>query len=235
MVFKFFGSSGAQRGILEQAVDDFLSMIEHSHWMFQRAGDVLWGKAELDTARTEVYQRDILVNKAERAVRKAIISHLAVNPRSDTAFCLILMSVGKDAERVGDYCKNIMDLPDYHTIGEDRNQVTQELQRIHEAVGKLFPKVVAAFRESDEEAGGELVRAEREVTVPCDDIIEQVLASSGLSNRQAVAYTLLARFYKRIAAHLGNIASSLVMPVHKLDYFDEEHLPGLESPADEET
>ncbi len=61
-----------------------------------------------------------------------------------------------------------------------------------------------------------------------------MLAAPGLSNRQAVTYTLLARFQKRIAAHLGNIASSLVMPIHKLDYFDEEYLPGQEPPTDEE-
>ena len=31
-------------------------------------------------------------------------------------------------------------------------------------------------------------------------------------------------FFKRIIAHLGNVASSLVMPLHKLDYYDEKHL-----------
>jgi phosphate uptake regulator len=29
---------------------------------------------------------------------------------------------------------------------------------------------------------------------------------------------LLARFYKRVAAHLGNIASSVVSPVPMIDY-----------------
>jgi hypothetical protein len=36
------------------------------------------------------------------------------------------------------------------------------------------------------------------------------------------------RFYKRIAAHVLNILSSVVMPLHKLDYYDEDLLP--ESP-----
>ncbi len=114
MFFKLFGTSGTPPRILEQAVTDFLAMIEHCHWMHGRADEALWGAADLEAARTEIYQRDILVNQAERAVRKAIVAHLAVNPKSDTAFCLILMSVVKDAERVGDYCKNMMDLPYYH-------------------------------------------------------------------------------------------------------------------------
>jgi hypothetical protein len=33
-----------------------------------------------------------------------------------------------------------------------------------------------------------------------------------------------ARFYKRIAAHVLNVLSSVVMPLHKLDYYDEKRL-----------
>jgi hypothetical protein len=38
---------------------------------------------------------------------------------------------------------------------------------------------------------------------------------------------LLTRFYKRIAAHLSNVLSAVVMPLHKLDYFDEREVDGL--------
>ena len=56
-------------------------------------------------------------------------------------------------------------------------------------------------------------------------MIEQVLALEGLSNHQAVGYALLARYLKHIAAHLGNVATSVVMPVHKLDFYDEKYMP----------
>jgi phosphate uptake regulator len=234
VLFKLFGMSESRPRILEQAVRDFLSMLDHCHWMYGHAGEALWGKTDVEAVRAEIYQRDIQVNKAERAVRKAIVSHLSMNPKQDMNLCLILMSVVKDAERVGDYCKNMMDLPDYHPLGSDANDVTAELKRIQMVVEGLFPTVLAAFREEDEAAGAVLVRQEREVTSACEDVIEQVLKSPGLSNRQAVTYTLLARFHKRVAAHLGNIASSLVMPIHKLDYFDEQYLPGQRSAPDEE-
>ena len=32
---------------------------------------------------------------------------------------------------------------------------------------------------------------------------------------------LLTRFYKRLGAHLLNILTSVVMPLHKLDFYDE--------------
>ena len=212
--------------MLDTAVNEFLSMVDHCHSMYGRAGLAMWGLAEVETVRTEVFERDILVNKAERAVRKAIVGHLAVNPSSETTLCLILMSVAKDAERIGDYCKNMMDRPSYHAAGADENEIVSESKRLQKLIDSFFPDVVQAFRESDETVGAALLKREREATRACDRVVEQILDAPGLSNRQVVTYTLAARYHKRIAAHLGNIASSLVMPLHKLDYFDEQYLPG---------
>jgi phosphate uptake regulator len=39
-----------------------------------------------------------------------------------------------------------------------------------------------------------------------------------LAADEAVAYVLLSRFYKRVSAHLANIATSVVSPVPMLDY-----------------
>ena len=36
---------------------------------------------------------------------------------------------------------------------------------------------------------------------------------------------LATRYYKRIGGHVLNILSSVVMPLHKVDYYDEEELP----------
>jgi phosphate uptake regulator len=55
----------------------------------------------------------------------------------------------------------------------------------------------------------------------CDAVIEDLMQDN-LSCRKAVLYTLLARHLKRICSHLSNISSSVVMPLHKLDYFDEK-------------
>ncbi len=41
---------------------------------------------------------------------------------------------------------------------------------------------------------------------------------------EAVSYGMLARHMKRIAAHLSNIASSVVTPVENLDFADESKL-----------
>lgn len=234
-IFRAFRSPDARPpGVLEQTQDHFVEMLEHCHWMYQRACGALWEKSDLDLVRKEIYERDILVNKAERTIRKKIVAHLAIQPKTETNFCLLLMSVVKDAERAGDYCKNLMDLTVYHPTWEDHNELIPEFREIEGVILLMFARVGKAFRESDEALGAELVKQERETTRACEALITRILETPGLSIRQAVTYTLLARFDKRIAAHIGNIASSLVMPLHKLDYFDEQYLPGQEPKPEDE-
>jgi hypothetical protein len=82
-----------------------------------------------------------------------------------------------------------------------------------------------ALADSDARLGHEIIVEERNITGRCDAFIER-LAANDLPSRLGIPWALLARHLKRVGAHLGNLASSLVMPVHKLDYFDEKSLPG---------
>jgi len=38
---------------------------------------------------------------------------------------------------------------------------------------------------------------------------------------------LATRYYKRIGGHVLNVLSSVVMPLHKVDYYDEDVLTGV--------
>ena len=62
---------------------------------------------------------------------------------------------------------------------------------------------------------------EKGIAKECDRIVERV-AHSDLSVNQAVFFALIARHFKRIMAHLLNIATSVVLPLNELDYFDEK-------------
>jgi hypothetical protein len=55
----------------------------------------------------------------------------------------------------------------------------------------------------------------------CDSVVVE-LAHSDLSVNEAVCFTLLARYFKRIVAHLVNIATSVILPLSDLDYYDEK-------------
>jgi phosphate transport system protein len=58
-----------------------------------------------EEVKDSIYTRDQSVNELERSIRRKILRHLTIHPGDDVAACLALMSVAKDAERIGDYCK----------------------------------------------------------------------------------------------------------------------------------
>ena len=49
---------------------------------------------------------------------------------------------------------------------------------------------------------------------------EYELAKSDLTAAQTTSMVLLTRFHKRLGAQLLNILSSVVMPLHKIDFYD---------------
>ena len=63
----------------------------------------------------------------------------------------------------------------------------------------------------------------------CENFINTVMNSSDLKVPEAISYVMIVRFFKRIIGHLGNITTSVSMPVHKLDYFDENYLQEADS------
>ena len=83
------------------------------------------------------------------------------------------------------------------------------------AKGKIL--IIDADEAKAEQAWG----IERRIAKSCDKTIER-LAQSDLSVNEAVCFTLIARHYKRIVAHLVKIATSVILPLSDLDYFDEE-------------
>ena len=83
----------------------------------------------------------------------------------------------------------------------------------------LFAQTKEAFLKGDEEKGRSACR--RGMIKRCDKVLEE-LARGDLSVNEAVCYALIARYFKRIIAHLVNIATSVVLPLSDLDYCDEE-------------
>ena len=93
------------------------------------------------------------------------------------------------------------------------------------ALKVLWKTRAASSRESDREdrAWGFCARARTTPNAPT--------ACSPRDRRQldydagkTTALVLGARYYKRIGGHLLNVLSSVVMPLHKVDYYDEDEV-----------
>ena len=48
------------------------------------------------------------------------------------------------------------------------------------------------------------------------------LTTSDLATNDAICLVLTLRFFKRLVAHMSNIASTVVMPVDLIDFYDED-------------
>jgi phosphate uptake regulator len=221
MFREIFQAVGGKR-LLVDMCKEFIGMLTEGKRMFDKILAVFHGKGTVsDEMKQEIHDIDVGVNQAERKIRKQIVEHLSMSPGTDIPFCLILMSTTKDAERVGDMCKNLYEVAEMLEEPLSANPYGVELLGLVGRIERTFPEVIESFEESDKATGREVLLEEVKYSDLCDDLIDR-LAASDLPTRKAVAYTLLARYCKRVDAHLSNIASAVVMPLHKLDFFDEK-------------
>ncbi|MBN2583869.1 MAG: phosphate uptake regulator PhoU [Planctomycetes bacterium] len=207
-------------------LDQFDQMLAHDQWMFQQAAGAYWRAVVWSDVQGVLYARDKQVNDLERAIRREVVRHLVLHPGSDVPACLIMMSVVKDAERIGDYCKNIFEVGKWFRHEYTSPRYLGPLKEVHETILAMFDKTRKAFRESHVELAVEVIRTFESVKSKCDLIVEQLLRQKdNMPTDEAVSYGMICRHMKRAAAHLANIASSVVTPVENLDFADERIAP----------
>lgn len=209
------------KGFLKQVLEEFKRMLEEAEEMFRIVCQNLIDHKEMPELEERIYVLDRIVNEKERDIRRRIVEHLAVQPSMDVPVSLLLMSVVKDAERLGDYAKNLFEVNRLLEKPIDDKLYAEFFGNLHEKIMGLFAMTKQAFLESDEAKAKDTWTVERGIVKNCDGIINK-LAKSSISVNEAVGFTLMARHFKRIAAHLTNIATSVVLPVDSLDYFDEK-------------
>ena len=196
---------------------EFVEMLEMDHQMFDIVAKVLAGKVSTDEVQDDLMRRDIEVNRKERSIRKQIVERMSMNKGGTVPTSLVLMSVVKDAERVGDYCKNLLEVAQMLREPIDSLKHSEEVVDITEHVSEIFRKSIRAFSKEDEDLAREIIEDEGLMNQRCDRLVESI-ARSELDANESVCTALLIRFMKRIEAPLSNICSSLVLPVHRIDY-----------------
>ena len=220
-MFKNFMAFWKGKDFLTEVLEDFKKMLGNTKNMFELVTAGLIEGKMLPDLKDKTYKMDKSVNRVEREIRKRIVEHLSIQPSVDVPVSLVLMSVVKDAERVGDYCKNIFEIIALLDKPLDKKIYKSFFNGIEREIADLFAKTEKAFIESDEKLAREILSKERKIMKNCDEIVEK-LAKSSLSTNEGVCLALLARYLKRVAAHLTNIGSSVILPVSDLDFFDEK-------------
>ena len=219
MVLEFFRGGADQE--LEGVAAAIRGMLGDNRHTFDLAVNALFGGTDAAAVGPEVRESDRRVNRAERQIRRDLVVHASVRgARADLPLTLASMSIVKDAERIGDYAKNIWDLADAG-VNLAGAPDTDDLMAFRDRTSQSIAETARIFGERDSAAATELIERLDGILDEYDAGVVAQLEAVG-PVQDAVARALLYRYLKRISAHLANILTSLVMPLDHLDYYDED-------------
>ena len=208
-----------KESLLDKAYKDSYKMLALTEKMYQAARTTLRTKtpAQVDI---DIYEADAKVNKYERRIRKKVMQHLQQQTREDLYSGLLLISVVIDMERIGDECKNVLNLAQNYHGQLKAKSFEEDLKNIETAVSEVFTRVQTQFRKMNEVDAEKLLNEFRWVNKVCDkrenDLIRE--EDKSLSPAKAAAIALYIRHLKRINSHLRNIATSVVSPFDRIGF-----------------
>jgi phosphate uptake regulator len=208
---------GPRSSLIEAAFADLGAMLQQSAQMLDLAVAALLENQPLEV---DLDQMDDSVDEGERMVRRSVLAHLSFNPRTDLVPSLLLVGLVQDAERIGDFAQGLAELVPLARSPRE-GPFAERLRAVVEKIRPLFGICEEAFRSDDTEKGREVMSRNVEIKAELVAFRDEV-ANSDLTPDMVVVYTVAGRNLRRIAAHLSNIASSVVQPYDKIRHGDED-------------
>ncbi len=217
-MFDWLKALRAQPSGLQDIMQFFEQMLEDGRHAFDVAANALLGGTDPDVIKEDLWATDKRINRNERRIRRMLITHAAVHGRTEFPVCLTLMSLVKDAERIGDYAKNIFDL--MRLERQLPKDTADDLIRFKDTISTLLAKARNIYESQDEEGAKAFLAECDALSEHCDAKVDAMIMREEGGGEVAAA-ALAYRYFKRIVSHAMNIITSVVMPIDRLDYYDE--------------
>ena len=217
MVMSFFRKP--EEGGLKHIDAQVQGMINDARHTFDLAMNALTG-GPVATVADEVRRTDRQINTTEMEIRRELVVHASVHGGVDTPEVLVFMHMVKDLERIGDYNKNIFDLADEGVSLAEAPDLGR-LLGYRDELSSRIALMGELLTTRDEDGARAYITRGDELRREFDDRINELVHSTEPAV-VAVPRALLYRFLKRVTAHSLNVVSAVVMPVDRLDYFDED-------------
>ena len=180
----------------------FTEMLRIAQELTLRAGKIFFEGQDSPEERSWIYDQDVKVNELQRYIRKQVIAHLSLDARSlDLPYCLLLVSLVKDVERIGDYSKNLTEISEFFEGPLPEDDLAAELHAIRRGVETAFAGLAETMEQADKETALQLIQQGKDLARRCDILVVRAARSSH-DNSTAVALVLGTRYYKRIGAHV---------------------------------
>jgi len=220
-MFKWFKRIDPESSGLNQMKRNFGQMMVEGRHIFDAAANAFLGGTSPEVVREDLFATDQRINELERLIRREVVVHGTVHGPSELPACLVMMSIVKDAERIGDYCKNLFDLAAIRQK-ERGDEYYEDLVVFKDKVSRLMAEAKAIYDSQEEGRAKELLRRGDALQDHCDGKVDEILKEETRST-QSAATVLCYRYYKRVIAHTLNIITSIVAPIDRLDFLDEDY------------
>ena len=201
---------------MEKMRAEFGQMLDAGRHVFDAAANAFLGGTDIEVIREDLFETDKRINHAEQRIRREIVIHATVHGPSSFPQCLVLMSVVKDAERVGDYSKNIFDLAEL-SPKQPAGKFKDDLVKQKDRISQLMAACREVFDKQDEQAAKDLILQAEAIEDHCDRQISK-LVSEAKNRELGATYALAYRYFKRVTSHSFNVLTSIVQPLDKIDF-----------------
>ena len=198
---------GTKPPLIERSLDQLGAMLDVSADMFEAATACL---LDNEPVRVDLSALDDKVNEYETSVRRAVLEHMVSDPRVETSFSLLLVSIVQDAERCGDLAKSIAkasELADRPRMGE----LVEALRPVRDRVLSAYPRARRAFVEGDARLARTVMDEHIQTKADVADFLTRIAASDAPTN-EAVVLSVASRMIGRTSSHLSNIISAVALP-----------------------
>lgn len=217
MLKKLLELLAAKGDFIDVSKDNILSMLSTSREMFHLVYKAMDQQTDYSVKRG-ISKIDRELNEKRRLVRQMVYEHLAISGAKDLLKSVQFFSVVNDIERVGDYVKNIAEVIDYIpkklVISEP---YTKRFEQMVKGTKKMFEKTHRAFQKFDDSEATDVMVRYQSLSGICDSIVEDIVKTNGDSvTKSDVRLLMLARYAKRINAHLKNVAEAIKNPIETI-------------------
>jgi len=213
-MFKDIFGMWKKRGLMGQALKNLEEMFKESRSMFEKSTKALFNNDKIDV---DIYKADKNLNRLEIETRRKILEHLSINPQQDIIASFIFVDVVRDLERIGDVSKAIIKLNEDYPKKFEPGEYTDVIISCKEKIDAMFDLTPKAFMEADKDSAGKVESIyEDEIRVKLDKLVRKIMDDKEIDVKKAIAYTLTARYLRRISGHLANISSTVVSPFDRV-------------------
>ena len=216
MVMSFFRSD---EGGISQIESQVQRMIADARHTFDLAMNAVTGGA-VETVADEVRRTDRQINVTEIEIRRELLVHISVHGAADAGEMLVFMNMIKDLERIGDYNKNIFDLA-LEGVSFSGAEDLEQILGFRDELSSRIALMGEILDTRDEDRARAYIERGDQLRREFDGLVNELVHATAPA-LVAVPRALLYRFLKRVAAHCANVVTAVVMPVDRLDYFDED-------------